>query len=560
MRSKLGTVVHQVTSDEGTCTFRATEHWEATEIAPGGYEGAKEAIPESMYRKHRGAFKRGAVFRSFLEQTGECIFGGEIPDDPTVNDGRLDIAVDGWAKRLEQKAGRLLYKSDDLGEWVKHKGRLSGGPRKWEADLDSDYSHGPFALDGPYLGFKRHHFNIIDEGAYGTAGWQAANVEGYGEAFQFATPGFSGLTRLKFKAYGVGHSSFSVNGRSPGCHLKVWALSDEGGAYLMDVFWYGISGAGDGLEVDVLLTGPSINYGFPGPSHDCMMIRLEVGDIYQGILEMFAKYGVPPDAAYSPNGVANQYDSWTNPMQLVVYDVEVFGISTDSDMSVSAGVRDIASRAGVRDSQVTEFGFNMLPLDFRNGESYAECLAYLGMLVGARALMLDTGTRPYLEFDRPSKRVWTPDRHQRVDTWALRRYDRASFPWRSTNGHSHGWTQVVAETPFEKPRSYGRIQMTDRFPSEERLAVVGGQVVEQLVKHRLGGDFDITYVTDDDGAIRSGYLVHAGDMMKNKEGSGRGAIARKTMTIRGVSGQLETNLLSLDRLLEHEAKRMQRAS
>lgn len=541
--SKLGTVVHMVTSDEGTCTFPATDAWEATEIAPGGYEGAKEAIPESMYKKFRGAFKRGAVFRSFLEQTGDCIFGGELPDDPTLNDGRLDIAVQGWAKRLESKAGRLLYMTKDLSEWMTGHGPSETGPTKWTSLVDDESTVDSVGV----LRVKRDGYNDTAAAAYGTASWESDN-KGLGERLHFHTPGFDGLSRITCDVDSGGRSTVATNGRRAAASVKFYSR----GSTTTPV------GAFVALNDDFFSVDLDLRDGLPGytPDPDPTRIEIRVGDIVDTDAEMIAEFGAWP--AFRPSSVTNDYDTWTLGLNVRFENVTVYGIATSDEMTVSAGVRDIASRAGLSDLHVGEFGFNILPLDFKDGQSFAECLAYFGMLSNARHLVLDTGTRPYLEFDRFTKRIWTPDQYQKITTYPLPRFDRASFPYRSSNGRSTGWVKVIAEDPLDVPRSYGRVQVQDKLASEERAEEVGGRIVDQLVKQRLGGDFELSHVTDEDGSVRSAYLLHAGDTLRDPERGGRGRIARKSMTIRGVTGELESNYAPLDRLLEHEAKRMSR--
>lgn len=495
---KLGSVFHEVSSDEGSYTFRATDEWEATEIAPGGYHEAKEVIPEKVFQRNRGAFKRDATFRSWHEQTGECIWSGSIRDDLFSNDGRIDIALDGLSKLAERKTGRLLYQSRDYSEWGDDgTAGNTGQDLKWNVTVGDHV-----------IRFFRYPTATADNFRDATGG-----------RARFIAKGTNQLSRISFDAV------LGDKAGADAAELSVRAGDDDNDWNVYGPTTLTYSGS---TWVDVDLT----QAGEPIPNN----VQIRVGD--RTTLQQTAT-------------------------RVQIHNLTVGGIASGEEFSVSAAVRDICTRLGVDDSSVDDYGFDVLPLDFKDGEDFAECLDYLSLLADARWLLLDTGTRPYLEFSRFGKRVWTAFECV-PDLMPLVRYDQVTISYKLHSSDinepikksERAKVLVTAEYPLDVHRHFGRVVLKDAVHNDTRPRAVGERLVEQLVTERPGGSVRLATVQDVDGRNQSAFLLHAGDTLRVPHRHTRGRVASKTMTNRGVTTNFENNYVALDRLLARRAKRM----
>lgn len=500
---KLGSVFHEVSSGEGSYTFRATDEWEATEIAPGGYHEAKEVIPESVFKKHRGAFKRDATFKTFHEQTGECVWSGHIRDDLFSNDGRIDIAVDGLSKLAERETGRLLYQSRDYSEWGDNgTAGNTGQDLKWNVTVGDHI-----------IRFFRYPTATADNFRDATGG-----------CVRFITKGTNQLSRIAFDA----------------------VLGDKDGA--------------DAAELSVRADTNDFSYSVYGPT-----TLTYSGATYVDVDLQQAGQPIPNSVQII---VGDRTTLQQTATRVQIHNLLVGGIASGDEFSVSAAVRDLCSRLGVDDTHVDDFGFDVLPLDFKDGEDFAECLDYLSLLADARWLMLDTGTRPYLEFSRFGKRIWTTtDPRQPADLLPLVRYDQVTITYKLHSSDinepikktERAKVLVTAEYPFDTHRHFGRVALKDAVHNDTRPKAVGERLVEQLVTARPGGTVQLATVENSDGRKQSAYLIHAGDILRVPHRHARGRIAQKTMTNRGVTTEFESNYVAYDRLMARQAKRMSNA-
>lgn len=534
MRKKvLGSVVHTITSEEGSVSFRATDDWEATERAPGGCDAAKEVVEESLLRKFSHVIRRGATFRSWHEQTAECIWGGEIRDDPVGNSGRGEILVEGHAQKAEKKTGPLLYQTPDLELWSNQ--QESSGPMKW--DLSSD--------DYDWLSAKRAQHNATEDGAFGTTAWQSRNYAG-GGVFEFDPGSRADISRVRCSISKLGDLDSAVQVLFKGADIVPGATIIR----TFDAFPLSCDDASFDVDFDV--------HAAPGDSAEGRVnfLYIHVGDLSSGEPELIAKYGAWP--AFKPSCNDNDYDGWTQGARVIVSNLVVNGIAPGDHYSVSSVARDLAQRLRVMPTDIDEFGFNALPLYFRNGESFAEALDYMALLANARWLILDNGHKPYLDFGRFNKRVWeTSSKDQPGQFLTLPRFDRISIPIRYASRKRRDWVTVVADNPFSEPRSYGRLQLKDPQRDSERAQELGERLLEPLNGRRLGGWAQLHEVGLEGGDRMSPYFLHAGDIYRVTYKWARGRIAKKTMTKRGVHIELESNYAPLDSYLARQAKRLQ---
>lgn len=515
----LGTVLHAVSSDAGSISFRASEEWEATEVAPGGCDGGKEVISETWADRYAHIFVRGAQWKTWHEQTGNCIWGGTIRDTPTQNDGRAEISLQGHAQKAERKTGRLLYQSQELEDFVPHD-RQSGNSKYRDAFVDSE----------GYLFVRRASQNDTTRGAIGTANWLTDNYD-TGVNIVFETPGFDGLSRFACEvAEYAGSASMAT----------VFKVLDYDLNFIDG--WVIAASGSQSVDVDLQSQG----------------VWLQVEDLSSTDADLIAKYGAWP--AFRPGGTTNDYDTWTRAVALGLTDVRVNGIAPGDTYSVSSVAKDLCQRLRVKPTDIDEFGFNALPLDFKDGESFAEAFDYISLLANARWLLLDNGHKPYLDFGKFSKRVWeTWDPHTPIDLLPLERFDRVTIPYKQRNTKKKEWVTVIADDPFTEPNTYGRLRMKDPKADSTQAQELGERLLPALYEQRWGGSAQLATVGLEGGDRQSAYFLHAGDILRVPQRRARARVARKSMTIRGVTVEFESNYAPLDSYLARRAKRLQAA-
>lgn len=508
-RSKLGSVVHSVTSRDGSFTFRATDEWEATEIAPGGYEGAKEVIPEKWLDRHPHIFTQGATFRSWHEQSGECIWGGKLRERPSRNNGRADISAQGWGQLADRNAGRLLYMTtdmsaltvtergadDDLNRWDVEMGFYRVIVRRTRHALEADevflatsaaaddiidtstmhtYVNGDKVVfteltGGSGLTVGTEYFVISS--SLGNKTFKVSTTLG-GSAVNFTSDITAGKVRrvvgstgwrainkervpltLVFRTPGVGMiSRFAANlfleasGAKGACSVNLNGITEDG-----DATWF-----------DALVLSDNAPGGYVGTLGTVGDVDLLDPPIFSGIgplTDLYIDFSdllnddvILDDAyggvwpAFKPSDIDNDYESWAAGLRVTIRDVRIGGIARTDYFSVSSVVRDLVSRLGIADFDVDDFGFNALPLDVRDGMTYGEALDHVSTLSNARWLIHDTGTRRYMDFGKFDKRVWTAtDPHQDIDLLPLERFDRVVVPYRLNDGKTMSSVTVVAD-------------------------------------------------------------------------------------------------------------------
>ena len=116
VKRDIGTVVHEISSEKGI-EHPEISGWEATEEAPGGFMTCTGYV-SPLTVKNSEVITYGAIWRTYLAETGECIFAGRLLDAQPQSRGNFAVNAKGWGSYASKIVDRLLYQTYALDDWT----------------------------------------------------------------------------------------------------------------------------------------------------------------------------------------------------------------------------------------------------------------------------------------------------------------------------------------------------------------------------------------------------------------------------------------------------------
>jgi hypothetical protein len=510
----LGGVFHTITHD-GNSHTPSIDGWEAAEEGSGGYMGARGRIPESIVRRHADVYVPRAVWQTFHRETNEIVHVSRL-EDPAIEGGVAELTGVGAGERLpEREFDRVWYQSRDTTEWKEH----SDDSAKWEVEQENTPIDA--ADPGVWSWHRQGHTDTdTDEGP----------------SIILWVPGQE-LTRAAFRCQisgppGTRKADIHVYARK--MHHYEWVEAHS--------VTLGPSGGTEVLEVEV-----DFRYRFDGNPYPSALPDNTGGIPWED---------ESPDAVRIQIGDSNA--NVTGHVSVDIMGLRVNGWGLSDRMTDGQLVRDIADRIGVH-SIIEDAGINILP--YAPGHvAVGEVLDYAELLSGVPWRFVDFGAGSVLVYGE-GERYAVADGRQPFRPVPLPRYDRIIVPFRHTGYRQLDGVRVRLDpSPLEDPVTYGRIPIEDALPfDQEQASELGERLLQKMSIERTAGDGHLLEVRDQNGARRSGFLLHSADVLDHPlAGSSDMRIRTLRKTYGGVEYALEDELSSLERILARRAKRLER--
>jgi hypothetical protein len=532
----IGSVIHEFVSRDGRAVRTRLGDWEAEEEAPGGYGPASGVISEALFNRHPEVFRFGTDWRTYHESDGECVWGGTLLE-PLVS-GSVLLAGRGRGSKAERDGEDLLYQTYDLDVW--NVASFSENIN-WEANVGRTVGLLDGEDDSSQLGI---HFRRLETDGEEGPGYAAVSAAFHGHdlrrlAFNFSTgdnaANFSTTRVLVLEDPHLGGSFSSL----PTASSLVW-LRTIGNDVDLEMDWVTEGPTFERVVID--LHGPS-----PGEPHGKIQALIIAG----GDLNLHSE----PDPVNIFSGLAGIH----------VSRVRVNEIAPGDFYSASDLVRDIAGRLGVPAVDVDLSSVNVLPYWLKDGAPYAEALDHAAVLAGWRWLVLDTGTRAYLDFGPYSKRRWrVDDRTADMSPEPGEIFNVVRVPALfNDNVTEHHVTVRANPDPLPDARNvYGRLDVVRAFHNEDYAREFGERVLSQVSKRRWGGTGELVEVMDSNGQRTSAHRIHAGDTIDGRipqtDELASLRVGHLRRSAERVSVTFDPQIRALDRLLARRERRAAR--
>jgi hypothetical protein len=457
--------VHTVVGASGESHNPIFGGWQANEEAGAGYLGASGILPEAIVRAMPSVYRDRTEWRSYLRESGECLWAGEI-EDVSVQGGVATVLGKGWGEIYpEREFDHILYESWDPSLWTHHTanpdiGTSMGNVSKWVVEVGAEA-----------ISWIRHNPS--------SGGSSQDSVGTGGQSVLLHIPGID-FYRLKFRT--VPSGGISVRGLLQVRCKRTTGLSNDFSAAL-----YTIIGNDGTTDRDVDLT--SDDTGTP--------------------------QGFAPDHVWL--GMTDQATGFAGGFRCFLQDLRVSGIPGGVDLSDGGLVRDVAARVGIS-TDIDDRGVSVLP--YYPGDATAgELLDYAALFTGYRSLFLDSGQKPYLEYGSYDRRRWDiADPRQPLHIERIDAYDRIHVKFKYPSGRTGGMRLQLMPSPLDQHRTYGKIELPDRHPrwgasgdGTERAYELADNLLRRLSRERWKGDGQLVVLNDENGNPVSAHLLHAGD-------------------------------------------------
>lgn len=199
-----------------------------------------------------------------------------------------------------------------------------------------------------------------------------------------------------------------------------------------------------------------------------------------------------------------------------LYNMKLYGRTTDDGFSASEVVADVGADAGFNTALVEANPLQVLPLDWT--DDHAALLSYMAELTDWRWLVrgpASLGGPPSLEFG-PWNETWTAflSHDATGELEPLKRFNRVWWPYRTTSGELRYAKASATEDPFP-----GRevIWYEDELEEQHQigdLAEAAAQArVDYLASRRVAGNLAFGQVKDPNGEYRSPYKIRPGVLL-----------------------------------------------
>lgn len=119
------TLVHRIVSPDGV-DYPVLDDWEANEDAPGGFMTASASIMRKDVVDKIHTYRYGAVWKTYLMETGDIVWSGRLLDpafetggrSEQNSEGKVTLSARGWGALADRQVERLLYQTRSLDDWT----------------------------------------------------------------------------------------------------------------------------------------------------------------------------------------------------------------------------------------------------------------------------------------------------------------------------------------------------------------------------------------------------------------------------------------------------------
>lgn len=517
--SLLGSVFHEFVSQDGNAVHTRLGDWEANEEAPGGYAGATGVVSSALYRRHPEVFHFGTSWRTFLDD-GECIWAGRLKE-PLDGDGSARLTGTGRGMVAERDSHPALYQTYDLSLWSEIRpGRSLGVSQttSWGISFTrNNLTSQAIAFVAPGQELRTVAFTFEAQGSAAEASTLLVSVAHAPEDLQL-DPGHPKHPVV----YEITIGGEDVNAPSP---------STDPRKYTIDLTQYI-----DGFDVNT--TPP---YATPASylrvpfKPTCIEIR--VGDNLRG---------AAPSTAQEAHVRLDK--------------LRVNAVAIGDYFSASDLVLDVAGKLGVA-ADIEPNGHNVLPLWIRAGETYGATLDHAALLTGWRWLLLDTGTRAYLDFGPYRKRGFRAiDTRATFDLEPGEIFNIIHVPVIYADDLTTDFVEIRADPdPLSGRRNvYTRLGDTEPYHNEDYARELGERLLRRLSRPKWGGSGRVVEVVEQ-GVRQSGHHIHAGDVLRTRAPRGSDSIGLRIGSLRRTEDAVELTFdaenRTVDRILQRRLRR-----
>lgn len=201
-------------------------------------------------------------------------------------------------------------------------------------------------------------------------------------------------------------------------------------------------------------------------------------------------------------------------------------------------VKEVCARLGMGDEWVQFDGVNLHALDHKEG-TYADLLDLVAVLTGYRWRILHNAQGLYCDFGPWNDHTFYTTRAAGPsDVFGTTIYNRVSVNYTSTRGIAR---EVMADPldinlpdPYENglelvfPQD-GPVQLPDRYNTRDVAQQVAVRLLRQVMKPRLGGSIERSWLEDENGNVVPAYQAMSGDTIILKDAASGQALAGRVI-------------------------------